>query len=163
MVHLPIGYSRVPWLAALIVAAVVAGCSVRTPEPWHDAASGEADDLTGVWEGLAVDDCSFHIIDQNRCAATVRIALTLIQQDSTVSGFYKCATGTMACPIEEEGGTIASGRVAARDLSFRLMLPDGSGCIYRAARSGDELRGGYFCLGGGVILERGWFRAQRSY
>jgi hypothetical protein len=162
MVRLPSGYRQLQCVAALALAIVVAGCSLRTPESWSGAASDDADDITGVWEGLAVDDCSFRIIDQNRCATTVRIMLTLIQQDSAVSGFYKCATDTTACRIEEEGGRIA-GELTAGNLAFRLMLPDGTGCMYRAVRSGGTLRGGYFCLGGSIILERGWFEAQRSY
>jgi len=142
---------------------LLASCSLPASKAKSGTASNDTDDLTGVWEGHAVDDCSFRNIDQNRCAATVRIMLTLIQQDSTVGGFYKCATDTTACRIEEEGGTIACGEVAARQLAFRLMLPDGTGCTYRALRSGDTMRGAYFCLGGGVILQHGWFEAKRSY
>ena len=162
MVRRPVRGSRMVCAGALAAAMMCAGCSLARSEPDAAGARG-AGDVTGVWEGLAVDDCSFRIIDQNRCAATVRIMLTLIQRDSAVSGFYKCATDTFACPIEQEGGTIACGEVHARRLAFRLMLPDGTGCLYRAARAGEEMHGRYLCLGGGVILERGWFEVQRSY
>jgi hypothetical protein len=51
----------------------------------------------------------------------------------------------------------------ADHLTFRLMLPDGTGCMYRALWWGDTMHGGYLCLGGGIILERGWFNVRRSY
>jgi hypothetical protein len=52
-------------------------------------------DVTGLWEGAAVNGCGFVQMVRTRCHAVVNIALTMTQQGSTVGGSYKCGMGTM--------------------------------------------------------------------
>ncbi len=80
-----------------------------------------------------------------------------------MSGVYKCTAGTIACQREEEAGRIISGQSSARRLGFRVMLPDGGSCIYRALWRDSAIDGSYFCVGGEIILGRGWFTVERSY
>jgi hypothetical protein len=60
--------------------------------------------LTGVWEGIPITDCSFMLLDPTRCDIPASIAFTMIQQNSTVTGFYKCGSGTAFCHTPSEGG-----------------------------------------------------------
>ncbi len=162
MARLSVGASRPRCALALAAALLLAGCAAGSDAIATSRASSDAD-LTGVWEGFAVDDCTFRKVNLAQCAGTVHVMLTLIQQESAVSGFYKCTAGTIACQREEEAGRIISGQSAARRLGFRVMLPDGGSCIYRSLWRDNVIDGSYFCVGGEIILGRGWFTVERSY
>jgi hypothetical protein len=120
-------------------------------------------DVTGLWEGTAVNGCGFVQMERTRCNAMVNIALTMTQQGSTVGGSYKCSTGTMMCRKLNDTGEIAYGAVRKGGLSLRLILPDGSSCIFQSKRSGDRMAGGYICLQGAAIVERGQWEVERIY
>ena len=102
-------------------------------------------------------------MERTRCHAVVNIALTMTQQGSTVGGSYKCSTGTMMCRKLNDTGEIAYGAVREGGLSLRVMLPDGSSCIFQSKRSGDRMGGGYICLQGAAIVERGQWEVERIY
>ncbi len=146
----------------LAIALTIAACATNRPPPSSRVIESRRD-LTGVWEGLAADDCSFRRIDKTQCTGVFQITLTLIEQNSNLTGFYKCAAGTIACQREEESGTISCGEITDRRLAFRMTLPDGGSCIFEARRMGESIAGGYFCLGGEIVMGRGRFTVQRSY
>jgi hypothetical protein len=54
-------------------------------------------------------------------------------------------------------------RGARRWFIAQVILPDGSSCIFESKRSGDRMVGGYICLQGGAILERGQWEVERIY
>ena len=87
----------------------------------------------------------------------------MTQQGSTVKGSYKCSTGTMMCRKLNDTGEIAYGAVREGGLSLRVMLPDGSSCIFQSRRSGDRMGGNYICLQGTAIVERGQWEVERIY
>lgn len=120
-------------------------------------------EVAGLWEGTAISGCDFVQMERTRCHAVVNIALTMTQQGSTVGGSYRCRTGTMMCRKFNDTGEIAYGAVHQGGLSLRVMLPDGSSCIFESKRSGDRMVGGYICLQGGAILERGQWEVERIY
>jgi hypothetical protein len=120
-------------------------------------------EVTGLWEGTAVNGCGFVQIERTRCNGVVNVALTMTQLGSTVGGSDKSSTGTMMCPKLNDTGEIACGAVRKGGLSLRLILPDGSSCIFQSKRSGDRMAGGYICLQDAAIVERGQWDVERIY
>lgn len=119
--------------------------------------------MAGLWEGTAISGCDSMQAERTRCHAVVNIALTITQQDSTVGGSYRCRTGTMMCRKLNDTGEIAYGRADKAILSLRVVLSDGSSCIFQGRCSGDRMAGGYTCLQGGAIMERGQWEVERIY
>jgi hypothetical protein len=155
------------WFVTGVLAAMVTGCSVGEAQPVgvqrHPVADVVASDdahsergalpgVTGVWEGFSL----------GRPAAMRYITLTLIQQGTAVTGYYKCAYGTQLCRNMNESGVIKDGKMIGRRLTIRVMLEDGSMCYFTGVPQGDELQGAYFCIYG-AGGELGRFRTERSY
>lgn len=103
------------------------------------------------------------IPDETRCGAVNEITLTLLQQGAKVSGFYKCGYGNMDCRNGNETGKVALGTMGTYLLQMRVMMPDGSDCIFNGRPKSDAIEGSYLCLQGGGLIERGIWRARRSY
>ena len=96
----------------------------------------------------------------------VKITLQIFQQDSTLSGHYTCAMGTMVCRDSNNTGNIAAGTVRASSIGMRIMMPDGSSCLFNGRPASDNpnrLTGSYFCMQGGGYIEQGRFEVERSY
>ncbi|MGH7934962.1 MAG: hypothetical protein ACREQN_17615 [Candidatus Binataceae bacterium] len=170
-----------PVIAALLLLAVVAGCTPAVERGTSAllssttstvAAVSSTDqpsakpggiDVTGVWEGTRVDGCDSMQLDTTRCNAVMNLGLTMLQEGDRVSGFYRCSINTVNCYNMDETGVIKNGEMGRRLLSFRVMLDDGSSCIFNSMPKGDRMSGGFICLQGGAVLERGHWQAQRSY
>jgi hypothetical protein len=77
----------------------VQACAVAERKEAFSGGSRSASgfDVTGLWEGTAVNGCGFVQMERTRCHAVVNIALTMTQQGSMVGGSYKCSMGTMMC------------------------------------------------------------------
>jgi len=69
----------------------------------------------------------------------------------------------MMCRKLNDTGEIAYGAVEHRGLSLRVSLPVGSSCIFQGKDLGDKMAGGYTCLQGGAIMERGQWQVERIY
>jgi len=158
-----------PWFLWLILALLissVSGCATATTrelpsQSASDKASGAS--VTGLWEGTEVNDCSFIQIERTRCHAVVNIAFNMSQRGSTVQGSYTCRTGTMSCRNQNDRGDIRNGAVRQNGLSFRVMMLDGSSCIFDSTSSADKMAGSYICLQGAAFVERGRWEAERIY
>ena len=104
--------------------------------------------------------------DLSRCNAVQKITFQIFQNGSELSGHYVCAFGNMVCRDTNTTGKIADGTARHRGIALRVMLPDGSSCLYNgrlAQHSRNVMQGTYFCMQGGGYLEQGSFRIQRSY
>jgi len=158
-------YSRVLWFILVLSLLAAQACAVAERKEAFSGGSRSApgSDVTGLWEGTAVNGCGFVQMERTRCHAVVNIALTMTQQGSTVGGSYKCGMGTMMCRKLNNTGVIAYGALREGSLSLRVMLPDGSSCIFQSKRSGDRMAGGYICLQGAAIVERGQWEVERIY
>jgi len=125
--------------------------------------------FSGLWEGTSTATCMPLQPDATRCNAQVKITLQMFQQGSALTGHYTCTTGTMVCRDSNSTGTIADGKVRGAGLSMRVMMPDGSSCLFngRPAQSQNnaqnQLTGSYFCMQGGGYIEQGRFQVERSY
>jgi hypothetical protein len=86
-----------------------------------------------LWERTAVNHCKFLQMERTRCHAVVNITLTMIQKGSTVGGFYECRRGPMSFRNLDDIGGIENGAVCQSSVLFRVMLPDGSSCIFNRA------------------------------
>ena len=58
------------------------------------------------------------------------------------------------CRKLNDTGQIAYGAVREGSLSLRVMLSDGSSCIFQGKRSDGRIGGNYICLQGGAIVDR---------
>jgi hypothetical protein len=120
-------------------------------------------DVTGVWRGKSSAECGMLLPDETRCGAVNDITLTLLQQGAKVSGFYKCGYGNMDCRNGNDTGKVALGTMGTNLLQMRVMMPDGSDCIFNGRPMGNAIDGSYLCLQGGGLIERGIWRAGRNY
>jgi hypothetical protein len=164
----------------VLLVGLLEGCSVAAPyetpmlaEPSqvspetaplpHAASKARADQgVTGVWHGTSTASCPFFVLP-GRCAAVQKITLTIFQRGSEITGFYRCATGSVVCLNINETGVIKAARLDGRRLSFRVMMRDGSSCFFTTVPAGEEMRGGYSCYQGGGLLEQGRWDVRRSY
>jgi hypothetical protein len=87
----------------------------------------------------------------------------MLQEQDRVTGFYRCATGTVMCRQFLETGVIKAGSMTGRLLRFRVMLDDGESCIFQATPQPDRIAGGYICLNGAAIMEQGRWDLERAY
>jgi hypothetical protein len=125
--------------------------------------------LTGIWQGeIRVIPCLTGISarEPGRCNAVNRITFSLRQTDSSLSGTYRCAIGTMVCRDANttDHGTVMSGNVSGNNVTIRVMLPgDLSSCLYNGvADAPGSVRGSYRCYQGGGLAEVGQWRVGRG-
>jgi hypothetical protein len=158
-------YFRILWFILILCLLNAQACAVAERKEVFSGGSRRipSSDVTGLWEGTAVNGCGFLQMERTRCHGVVNIALTINQQGSTVGGSYKCGMGTMMCRKLNDTGVIAYGAVREGSLSLRVTLPDGSSCIFQSKRSGDRMAGGYICLQGAAIVEQGQWQVERIY
>jgi len=166
---------------ALAAFAMLAGCATGesqqyTPssaEPVAQASpaaeSGAAGDpgFTGLWEGTSTATCMPLQPDITRCNAVQKITLQMFQQGSKLTGHYGCTFGNMVCRDSNTTGTIAEGKVRGNGVGLRVMLPDGSSCLFNGrpsqSNAQNQLTGSYFCMQGGGYIEQGRFQVERNY
>ena len=150
-------------------AALFYGCAAAAPlNPSATSQAStlalESPDVTGVWEGTSIADCiGVQLQSLGRCQALQNITLTMFEQDHKVTGYYSCAFGTEDCRNQIEHGVIRAGTMKGRRLWMRVMLEDGSACYFTGIPIGGDMEGRYRCWGGDTTLEKGVFRARRSY
>lgn len=121
-------------------------------------------EVTGVWHGQLRANCDpLMMVDVTRCGAVNGITFTLLQNNANVSGYYRCAYGNVNCLSMNETGRIARGNMGSKLLRMRVMMPDGSDCLFNGWPVGDAMRGSYTCLQGGGLIEQGRWKARRSY
>jgi hypothetical protein len=71
----------------------------------------------------------------------------------------------MVCRDSNTTGTIGEGKVREGGVGLRVMMPDGSSCLFngRPSQNDQQLSGTYFCMQGGGYIEQGRFQIQRNY
>jgi hypothetical protein len=162
LVWLTVGLIAAPIVApALGVAPRRAGAVTPADapaQPTKQAHSG----VVGVWEGTTLAICPGSLA--NRCNAEQKVTITLVEgEGSKLTGFYKCAYGNMNCYNMNETGKIIEASLSGRLLRLRVLMPDGTSCMFNGRIVEDSVNGGYSCYAGGSLLERGSWRAKRAY
>ena len=125
-------------------------------------AAGPHPKSTSHWLGTTQAGCGALVTNPNRCNAVQNIGLTLVRQGSKISGSYACAFGTQNCRGMQEKGKIIDGSLNGERVQFAVLTPDGVTCRYTGLLTGDSGKGGYRCLGGGLLRESGSWRIHRS-
>lgn len=154
------------WGCAASPAAGGPAASNASPASDQPGASRPTFDVSGVWDGRSVASCnSFNPMAFNtRCNAINTIALTLVQNDDKITGFYKCSIGNMDCRNQNDSGTIANGSMSNQRLALRIAMPDGSSCLFNGMpTAANQIRGSYTCYQGGGLAEQGRFEVGRNY
>ena len=129
-----------------------------------DVAQGKKlpSDLVGVYEGTTRAYCINTI--PSRCNAVQDVTITLVETgDSKIGGSYKCAYGNMICYHLNETGKVLNAAINGSRLSMRVMMPDGTSCMFTGMNKDGNINGGYTCYTGGSILEQGIWRAKQKY
>lgn len=146
-------------------AATPNGSADTIPAPAQVSNSADPADpgVSGVWQGVSIANCEGDPSDPGRCNAEQQITLTMFQQGDAVTGFYRCGFGNQLCRHLDETGPIRDGTLRHTRLTFRVMLEDGSMCLFTGRPAADEFEGGYECLQGGGIIEQGIFQTRRSF
>jgi hypothetical protein len=116
--------------------------------------------VVGVWTGTSLANCAMSA--RNRCNAEQKVTITLIQ-DSKLTGYYRCAYGTLNCLNMNETGKVVDAKVNDSRVTIRVAMPDATSCLYSGLITNDAVRGGYSCYAGGATIEQGSWQAQRSY
>jgi hypothetical protein len=123
--------------------------------------SPSLDGLIGVWKGGSL--CRWGRIGTGSRRA-VNITFTLFPAvRSKMTGFYSCENGTIGCRNRLENGTIATVEMNGKRLWLRVMLGDGSSCLFTSRFGHDRMAGGYECLQGAGLVEQGRCWIERSY
>jgi hypothetical protein len=140
-------------LPGLIASLLMHGCSLLSPPRARPTV-----DVTGFWDGRSTGSCHARM---GRCG-TVEISLSMIQNESQVSGIYRCATGSVPCRNLIYNGRIAVGTISGQSVSLRIMFEDVSSCIFSGTFSDLGGRGSYICMQGGGIVDRGIWQVKRA-
>lgn len=163
---------------AFAALALAAGCATGEPlqstpsssagpvaqaAPAAETGAAQEANYTGLWAGTSTASCMPLQPNARRCNAVVDITLSIFQQGSKLTGHYTCAFGNMDCRDTNTTGTIADGKVRGGSAGLRVMLPDGSSCLFNGRRVQATITGSYFCMQGGGYIEQGRFQVQRSY
>lgn len=151
-------------LAPLTILAGIlfAGCALSR----GSSAKPPVLDVSGVWEGASkVTPCGFTQAE-SMCNTVNRITLALVQKESTITGSYRCGYGNYICRDGglDLAGYIATGAIAGRRISMRVMIPaDVSSCMFYGRFEARRAFGSYSCYQGGGIVEQGIWEAARLY
>ena len=98
-----------------------------------------------------------------RCNAQQKISITLREgNNSTIAGSYTCAYGNQNCLRQNDSGTVTDVRLADSRITFRVIMSDGTSCIFNGSVASNAITGGYSCYSGGSLLEQGGWAAHRA-
>jgi hypothetical protein len=133
--------------------------------PGAQAESSNADSgFAGVWQGTTLASCAAFAYLPSRCNAEQVVTITLLQgPDAKFTGRYTCAYGNMDCYHANNTGKVINVTIARARMNVRVMMPDGTSCIYTGIDMNQTINGGYSCYQGGGLIEQGSWRARRSY
>ncbi len=118
--------------------------------------------FAGVWQGSTLANCSMSLPD--RCNAQQNVTITLLEgPDSKLTGTYQCSYGNMDCYHMNQTGKVSYVSLNGARMNIRVLMPDGTSCIFTGYNANQAVNGGYSCYAGGPRIEQGSWRARRSY
>jgi hypothetical protein len=142
-------------LLGLLAIQACSAAALQQPKP--------SIDVTGTWEGSSITSCGVMLLEQRRCAAMERITFTLFQDGSDVNGTYHCAFGNMICREQDDSGRVAASSVTGSLARLRVLLPDGSSCMFDGHFGAESGEGHFICYQGGGLVEQGIWKVARLY
>jgi len=147
------------WSCALAPEGASSAAHRSEPSPSSDP---RYERMAGVWQGRSVCELNPHY--GMSCLGFRNISFTFVQTNgSGKAGFYRCRTGTAECRNRLGRGTIARIDMLGTRVWLRVMLGDGSSCLFSSRPRPRQMVGGYECTSGAAMVEEGWWRADRIY
>lgn len=160
------------WIFAMLVLATALASASRAamaqtaPEQAAappDVPLNPGEKIVGVWKGTTLASCSVSLLP-DRCNAEQKVTITVIQgAGKRLGGFYKCSYGTQDCYRMNTSGKVVSADINGKQVTMRVMMTDGTSYIFTGRVTGDQVQGGYTATSGGALLERGRWRAIKTY
>jgi hypothetical protein len=161
-------------LISMLIAGLTVGCGTGGPQEsgypsTSPAVAVSADSsqtpssvgVLGTWEGTTLARCPGSA--PGRCNAQQKISITLREDNnSTIAGSYTCAYGNQNCLRQNDSGTVTDVRLAGSRITFRVIMTDGTSCIFNGSVANNTISGGYSCYSGGLLLEQGGWSAHRA-
>ena len=116
--------------------------------------------LSGLWQGTSVSDC----YGMAPCRGLRHITFTMLPaMTGGLDGFYRCDQVTAACNIYDDRGVITGASLNRRLLSVNVELPDDQNCVFRSFAAPVEMEGRFLCSQRAIVVDRGVWRAERSF
>jgi hypothetical protein len=82
----------------------------------------------------------------SRCNAEQKVTITLVQgPDSTITRQYSYSYGNMNCYHANDTGRIAGVSINRTRMNVRVIMPDGTSCIFIGRNLDQTINGGYSC------------------
>jgi hypothetical protein len=150
--------TKTPSRSALMVLLLLQACGAAAFQTERPSVN-----VTGTWQGISTTSCGVMLLEKGRCGAVGRITFTLFQDGPDVNGIYNCAIGNMICRDMNDSGKVVSSTVTGSLAHLRVMLPDGSSCMFTGHFQEETGNGNFHCYQGGGLLEQGWWKVARSY
>ena len=142
--------------------ASAATAQPAAPAAATDSGSKSNSDIVGVYQGTTRAYC-IHTVP-SRCNAVQDVTITLTEDgNSKIGGSYRCAYGNMVCYNLNQTGKVMEAAVNGSRLTIRVLMPDGTSCIFSGPNNDGNINGGYSCYTGGSLLEQGMWRAKKAY
>jgi hypothetical protein len=149
--------------ALVLTAALGRGVSCAQENPEGPATRPPAGKILGVWQGTTLAACNVSLLP-DRCNAQQKVSITVVEgEGGKPTGYYKCAYGTQNCFHMNETGKVIAATITGAQVLLRVITPDGLSYVFTGHVSDDMVNGGYTCYSGGALLERGVWRARRTY
>lgn len=119
--------------------------------------SAEQGRIAGFWQGNIRSGCEpLMEADPGRCNAVNRVTFAVEEQKGGIGGIYTCEFGNYVCRSMVETGNIVHGEISENLVAFRVFFPeDGSSCFYNGRLENGTIRGGFTCMQGGGIVDKG--------
>ena len=153
-------------LAAAAVQLAVAGCAAhggvsdRALLSARIATANPDSMLAGVWEGTSVSDCS----GMTPCMGMRWFTFTMLPASAgRLGGFYRCEQSTAACESYNDRGVITEASVNRRLLSVDVELQDDQECVFRSLAAPARMQGRFYCKQRAIQVDRGVWRAERTF
>ena len=142
----------------------VAGPSPAPPAAQNASTADSEAGAAGVWQGTTLATCAAFAHLPSRCNAEQKVTITLLQgSGGKFTGRYTCGYGNMDCYDANYTGKVVEASMDRARLSVRVIMPDGTSCIYTGINVNQTINGGYTCYQGGGLIEQGSWQAHRSY
>jgi len=159
------------WLRWLVLAlcSAVLGCATITQNDSEDEREKAPvhrltdQDLTGAWEGFLVAYCNPGVLERFRCYGVGDIRFTILPDEaSSLAGSYAytCTLGPESCGSRSTIGAVEKIGINGMRVWLRVMLPDGSSCLFTSPFHRTWMKGGYECWN---PMEQGRWQVERSY
>jgi hypothetical protein len=152
-------------LLLILSLAPMQACSVAKSSPRVSSESLRQYDLSGVWTGTSITECSPLRMDGPwRCGARADLLLTLIEEDrTTTTGIFASDRGRGDDAFQETGRIVGVQVGGSTMLWLRVMMRNYASCLFSCNSQREEMEGSYICFRDGSSFERGKWAVRRSY